>query len=63
MKAMLERAKIPYDERVGVTFEDNAPDLEKQLFYLGPPGMNVGEFRDPPCADAHGEGRVRSVRA
>ena len=27
------------------------------------PGMSVGEFRDPSGTDAHGEGRVRSVRA
>jgi putative transposase len=30
---------------------------------FGPPGMNVGGFRDPLWADAHAGGRVQSVRA
>ena len=30
---------------------------------LGPPGMNVGDFRDPLLADARAGGRVRSARA
>jgi hypothetical protein len=31
--------------------------------YFGPPGMNVGDFRDPLLADARAGGRVRSARA
>src|SRR5450759_656487 len=31
--------------------------------FMGPPGMNVGDFRDPLLADARAGGRVRSARA
>jgi hypothetical protein len=34
-----------------------------KVFKTGPPGMNVGGFRDPLWADAHAGGRVQSVRA
>jgi putative DNA primase/helicase len=52
-----EEISVPYPPRL------YTQDATPEGLLKGPPGMNVGDFRDPLLADARAGGRVRSARA